>query len=250
MINKTTNPQINFTARINDYRYDFYRENQNCNGRKPDRFILNRINQEKELDVFEIGAGQGRNTIPVSKNVRLVTACEINQAGRECIKKRSLFQKIKNIEIINHNILDPVKTAKKYDSVYMSHISQHFNNSELAKVFDNAKTLLKENGEFVFDALIRQKKDYKRYNSVPLCLNGRHQTLETYGAASFKKEDILNIAKGKGFILIEESPFKEGRMGRAWYERQRLWGGNRLTDIFYRIQKRPVKLTWLVFKKL
>ena len=255
-INFKNESQINFGKRLNDTEYSqVYRKHNKLNGLVPDEFILSALSkqsQEGEKTVFDFGAGQGRNTIPVARNGHTVHALEINYDGLCWIRNLAFQENLKNkVVAIHQNILDPIKSEKKADFAYMAHISQHFDKEELQDVFNNVVNVLKTDGEFAFDALVRTKENYKKYDKLPrnIRINCGAFTPEEYGSASFWKEDIFAAAKKAGLKIIKEERFAEKAKHRAPYEKQNLWGGFRILEYLSGIGHRPVKLTWFVLKK-
>lgn len=247
---------ISFKARLNgDTSYSAYRDNKFVNGKKPDKFILERLNPEKGSIVMDLGAGQGRNSIPIAKMGYDVFSYEISPLGRNCIMQKANKAKVGNkITIIDKNLLDEIKNPEKADFAFMSHISQHFNADELAKVLKNVAQNLKQGSEFIFDALIRTKKEYKKYDAVPAIFpkgayEGVYDSLETFGAASFEKTKILEAIKNAGFTLVQETPVSDSPFKKTGFERQNLWGGFKISDTFFDIPRKPVKLMWFVLKK-
>lgn len=178
-----------------------------------------------------------------------VVAFEMNNTGRECIQKGAKENHVEDkISVVDLNLLDWFcGKEKRADFIYMSHISQHFNVDELKTVMINAYNNLKKDGSFAFDALVRQRKNYQKYEEVPESIHC--PSLEHYGAASFSRESIVAAAEEVGLKVAEEAAFKEKGSGRAWYEHQNLWGGHRFFDSLRGIERKPVKLTWFVFKK-
>jgi len=178
-----------------------YRDEKTLNGNAPDEYILSRLSQISKGEsktVFDFGAGQGRNTIPVAQKGHIVHAIEINHDGLCDINNNAHNKSVKNnVKTVHQNILDSFELTTKDDFAYMSHISQHFNKEELEQVLSNVHNVLKNGGEFVFDALVRTRKNYKKYDKLPHCLTSGYalEDPEDYGSASFKREDIRPVAK-------------------------------------------------------
>lgn len=260
-INNFNSSSIAFKARFNregNLYTEQYAMHRFHNGKAPDEFVLSRIKaiQQRvprdELLVVDLGAGQGRNTIPLAKAGCNVCAYELSDEGRYDIMYRAYREKVdQRIIVSGENILDPIRIGRKADFAFMSHVSQHFNTAEIQQAFRNVSDVIKVGGEFVFDALIRTRESYKKYDKVPLGLRlyDKRLNLETYGAASYKREDILDAAKKAGLSFIEELPFVENIAKRASYEKQNLWGGFKVLDFLMGLPRKPVVLKWFVFKK-
>ncbi len=248
---------IIFQARLGGESYQGYQRHDNYNGQMPDRFIMSRIAMQdkkpQDMLVVDLGAGQGRNTIPLAEKGYNILAYEINPSGIETIKRKVLEANVSdNVVIKSKNILDYLYSTSLNDAdvVFMSHISQHFNPQELNEVLKNASRLLKRGGEFIFDALVRQDSTYQEYDVMPPAMIKRGwRDIEDYGAASFKKSALINGAKMAGFESMYQAPFLEKGLKRAHYENQNLWGGFNIFDCLKGIPIKPVKLMWFMFKK-
>lgn len=251
---QTKKYSINFQANLRDWEYSgSYRDNKNLNGRKFDKFIINRIkSQSGVIFVSDWGAGQGRNTIPLAEMGYNLTAIEMNEVGCSQIyvkaKNRDVLDKVK---ILNENIFSKIKLEKKSDFAFMSHVTQNLDIDELQVILENISKNLKKGKELIFDALIRKKANYQGYDRVPAIIKRVcfEYAMDKYGAASFNREDILNAAKQAGLTFIQEAPFKEAFLNRAKYEKQNLWGGFRPFEFLVGIPRKPVKLAWFVFRK-
>jgi 2-polyprenyl-3-methyl-5-hydroxy-6-metoxy-1,4-benzoquinol methylase len=124
--------------------YDcIYTKKKNYNGEKPDKKIIKttRKHCQKKADIADIGAGDGRNTIPLAKLGHNVDAFEISPVGRDIIKTKAI--NLPNVNISPLNIVDHQPT-KTYDEIFMSHISQHFNTEDMGKIFANISNALKK----------------------------------------------------------------------------------------------------------
>lgn len=248
------NKSIVFEARLNEFNYKGYAQKKYYNGQSPDSFVLSKLEGREPLWVLEFGAGQGRNTIPIARMGHNVMPCETNKLGVEQICEKACQEGLySKTLILKHNILEPLILMKKADFAFMSHVSQHLNIKELQTVFNNISANLEPGGEFVFDALIRMKEKYKKYNNLSLIFQladnyNYINSIEKFGAASFVRQDIISAAQNSGLKVIQEVPFAE-KGKRVWYEKSNLWGGFRIRDFLLGIGKKPVKLTWFVLKK-
>lgn len=247
-VNRISNsPTLTFGMRIPDNRYTrSYEKHPNYNGYVPDSFILSRLTEQyrtpQNAAILDLGAGQGRNTIPIAKMGFRVFPVEINDEGKMAIQSTAFEENLHNIKVIIGNILDPLRLriAEDIDFAFMSHVSQHFSVEEMKRVFDNVGSVLKDGGEFVFDALLRTDKSYKKYEKMPYFM--RPLKIDEYGAASFEEEEIAKIAEQTGFKFLLKTPFVENNGLRAVYEYQSLWGSKGR-------HFKPVKLNWFVFRK-
>src|SRR3989339_1064071 len=80
------NNKISFKAMSDPQVYNkHYGYNSTHNGKVPDEYILNKLNEyfpnPKNVKVLDIGAGEGRNALPIAKNGYKVTTYETSNRG-------------------------------------------------------------------------------------------------------------------------------------------------------------------------
>lgn len=240
-----------FGMKLQGEEYGFsYIFDPNRNGKNGDKFIFSQLGtaplEPSNISVLDLGAGQGRNTIPLAQSGYTVFAVDASEIGLMQIEGKARVASLSNrIHIVKANLLDStLPIPQKVDFAVMPHISQHFALDELRQVFKNVARVLNKGGKFIFDALIRRGNAEHRIFEEGIDLTERN------GAASFKKDDINKIAETEGFNLVSITNFNEGNVGRASYETDWRWGGAiYLKEQLQGIKKRPVKLKWFTFLK-
>lgn len=252
---KPQNAHINFRARFEDSYYDErYEAKPDWNGNSPDTFIIKRLNalgkKPQDIVVYDIGAGVGRNSIPIAQMGYRVYANEISKAGRIFTSNKATAAGISdNLKALGQNVLDELHFGEKADFAFMSHVTQHFNAQELETALKNVSNSMHTGGEIIFDALVRADKNYKEYDKATyywgMCTTTE---MEKHGVASFWKDDIIKAAKGAGLSIVCQTPFKE--KAAAKYTQQAFWGKSGLVSLILGIHKKPVELTWFVLKKV
>lgn len=245
-----------FGAKLEENYYDSkYVGSRNYNGYLPDEFILSRLKKQTTPPavIFDLGAGQGRNTIPIAQlGYNKIYACEINAEGRRCIKGKASEGHVKNrIKTLNLNVLDDnILFKEKASFAFMSHVSQHFNIKDLQKFFNNIFKNIIDGGELIFDAFVR--KDVSQGDTVFNQLFLSERNSELFGNASFEEKDIIKVAQEAGFKLELNSSFEEQGEGRAFYEKT--WSDacnlriNKM-KASNEVSKKLLELKWFVFKK-
>lgn len=199
------------------YTY-FYEHDLKCNGKHPDEFILNKLNNEfpdsKNIDVLDIGAGDGRNSIPIAQKGYNVVAYDLSSAGVDLINELFGKFKFKNCHAKKKDILNGSTLPEgKFEFVFMSHISQHFSLTELKTVFANISKSMENKGVFVFDALIN--KNRKRYKE--------NIEAQEDGYVQFNMRDIKRAARKKGFKVKEIENYSEDPKKRVRYIDNPCW---------------------------
>lgn len=208
--------KVNFGIKVDKEDYtSHYRKNKNYNGKEPDRFILEKLDAQsnKPKVVFDLGAGQGRNSIPIAKKGYSVFAYEINPEGQNCIKNRARYHHVADkVTIVDTNLLEDISRDSKADFAFMSHVAQHLNLEELKKIMENIYKNIRKGSEFVFDALSTEKP-------IDITQLPESHLLEIMGNSRFQESDLFKAAKEIGFDYIFEVPFTEIGHNRARYER-------------------------------
>lgn len=240
-INTVLNKNIPFGVRLQDNTYDKdFKEEPLWHGVLPDEFIIKKLKENfpnpDGIEVLDIGAGNGRNAIPIAQKGYHVTASEICDAGKELIKNKVAQKRLTNVSISSLDILSLLGyKIEKFNFALMSHVAQHFNLEDINRALYNTNKMLKENGIFIFDALIRNKGNENRpYSEIK----------ERMGNADFKEVDILEAAKKQGFDTLEITDYAESKEGHARYIDSFRWGRDS-EPIF----NEPVTLKWIVLKK-
>lgn len=142
---------------------DIYANISDFNGDKPDKFVLDKLQKFFPLDrsnikVVDIGAGDGRNSLPIAKQGYNVTAIELSKVGTDLINEKAdkigLSDKVQtlNLDILNPD--KPIDTANK-----ASKPAQDFSNLE-KHLFEIGA--LKRPSGFIVNS-----KEVKRYKDLP-----------------------------------------------------------------------------------
>ncbi|MDD3150140.1 MAG: methyltransferase domain-containing protein, partial [Candidatus Gastranaerophilales bacterium] len=187
-----------------------------------------------DTDVLEIGAGNGRNALEIAKKGYNMTAAELAKSGQDLMIKQSAEYKLDNLSVTGEDFLkNDNKNKNKFDFIFMSHVSQHFDFKDLNNSLKSINNMLKTNGVAVFDALVRKSSA---------------NDLECYeyekedGTCHFSKKEIELAAKNNDLKIVDIDDYDESPQSVPWYVNSRLWGRS---DLF----SRPVELKWLTLKK-
>lgn len=250
------NQSVAFKAQLSGIsRYLFEYSEPRDKREAPDKFLFQELaslgKKPEDIYVLDLGAGQGRNTIPLAQKGYNVTAIEVTKQGCDSILAEAKAANLSSkVEVMQANVLDSLPVPKEHFSfAFMSHMSQHLSPEELKQALMVAKEHLVSGGKVVFDALLRKNPNYKKYDVIPSAMTkSRYKSLGDYGAASFDGRDIVNACTQADLRFVRRDKFIEiGK--RAWYEHQNLWGGFRVLDYFEGFLRKPVELNWFVFRK-
>ncbi len=230
------------------------------NGVGPDRKvidILRRFFPEPDgVTIADIGAGDGRNSIPLAKKGYNVFAYDLSSSARKIMDmRRSRDGLAKNLTTRADNILNGPLSVKS-DGILMSHLTQHFTVQELESAMTNLARSVKQGGILIFDALIN-KGNAKSSSALDA----------PRGYSFFDLKHIAELAKTEGFEVLEVSDYDEKGPSRPYYIDTKTWGGegakwpikesgigklwillNDLSEFCTR--KRKVDLKWFVLRKI
>ena len=99
----------------------------------------------KNKNVIDIGCGSGRFAISLAQlGAKKVTAIDINTQGLNTAKSFSKESRIKNIEFVEHNVLDLPFEDESFDFVFSKGVLHHTGNLE--KGINEYSRVLKKNG--------------------------------------------------------------------------------------------------------
>lgn len=209
------------------------------NGKEPDKFLLKVLDfhypNPQGVDVLDLGAGDGRNAIPIAQRGYSVTANEFCPEANEKMYTLKSKLGLNKLTIKAQNILKRIKQkVKQFDFAFMSHITQHFSPADLRLSMINLNQQVKDKGIVVFDALVR-KQGYENLNST--------QQDEIYGNAHFRLEDIIRIVTFSGFKILGIFSFNNDSKEDANYLHCAMWGKAE------KELNRPIELKWFVLQK-
>lgn len=209
-----TNQNINFGSITPSEYNPTYAQYKNYNGEKPDKKILTTIKKyiPKGGLVADIGAGDGRNTIPLARKGYRVDAFELSSVGRGIISEKIKAEKLSKVNLSADNIHSK-PFGEIYDAIFMSHVTQHFESKELPEVFQNIKESLKQGGVFIFDAFIAKNERVKKSTQYDSWSGNYH----------FNQYFIENLVKSLGMNVTEVSDFKEKDASKGKYPNPK-WG--------------------------
>jgi len=242
-------------GRIKPQLYDkIYELTKYHNGYEPDSKIINVIKDTfispAKTKIADIGAGDGRNALPLAHLCYNIDAFEISKSGREIIKDKA--KDIKNLKVSEKDILDtPFKKA--YDAIFMSHVTQHFKDTDMVKIFQNISDGLKQGGLFIFDALL-DKPNVSLYGDEALIFLKKHNfdidklsvDDALLGQSHFKKTFIEEISKKNNLNILSIEDFNERPESFGdYYKENEEWGMGRPSLLV-----RNVDLKWLTLKKV
>jgi len=220
-------------------------------GKHPDAKIFEvarSLGAPAEVPILDVGAGTGRNTLPLARAGFPTDAVELVPALSAILRQEAATEALP-VQVFERSIFDPELALPSgyYRIILLAEVVPHFRSpAELRALFEVATKLLRHGGLLVFSAFLNsdgyEPDDVVRQMSqISWCnLFTRRELQEALAGAPFQLESDESVpAYEKAHLPVEEWP------PTGWFE---TWSaGQDLFDL--PIDKPPMDLRWLVYRK-
>ncbi len=178
---------------------------------KYDAFIKKAISlMEIQVDdkILDFGAGTGKNAMLMKNYLSEegeILGLEISDLMIEQFKAKT--KNIKNIDVQNLRIDQPLTLEKKYDKVFISFVFHGFPFEIQKNIIKNAFNALKDDGEFIildFNEFITDK--------TPLYFRIPFKIIECKYAFEYVEKDWKKILRDFGFVHFQEKLFFQNHL--------------------------------------
>jgi len=200
------------------------------------------------FSVLDIGAGTGRNALPLARRGLSVDAVEVTAKFAQTIQEAASQESLK-VRIFKCDIFDNIVGLRSYyQLIILSEVATDFRSFEqLQKVFTLAAQSLATGGRFVLNVFVA-KSDYMPDTAA------RELGQQCYSAI-FTRSELLIAARGLKLELESDECAYEYEKANlppnswpptSWYES---WANGQ--DVFG-VEKKdsPIELRWLVYRKI
>jgi SAM-dependent methyltransferase len=197
--------------------------------------------------ILDIGAGTGRNALPLARYGFAVDVIEVTAKFAQMIQKEVQNDQLK-LRIFRNDIFDDIQGLRKdYQLVILSEVASDFRTSDqLRKVFELAAKSLAPEGRFVLNAFV------PRDGYTPEA--AAHEFGQQCYSAIFTPSDLAAAADGLNLVLCSDlSAYdyeKANLPPNAWPPTSWFEGWATGQDVFGLAKEQsPIELRWLVYRK-
>ena len=220
-------------------------------GKQPDAKVMNTIadlGDLSQLTTLDIGAGTGRNTLPLAKLGCKAAAIELAPALVQQLTKDALEQGL-NVEAIAGDILDPLLNLR--DDIYnlivcAEVVASHFRNVEQIRVLlEKVSKSLRPEGYFLFNLFVA-RDDYqptkiaREFSEVVWSSMFTNQEIKT----AFEQIPLAIVSNESVFEYEQLHLPSEDWPPTGWFEH---WAKGK--DLF-RFEESQMELRWLLCKRI
>jgi SAM-dependent methyltransferase len=218
-------------------------------GKHPDSKVMDLCRSlGTDAPVLDIGAGTGRNTLPIARAGHPTGAVELSpdlaRILRSDAEKEGLAVELFEGDVLNAPLALP---ENHYRLVILCEVVSHFrSNADLRRLFERTATLLAPGGLLAFSVFL----PVAGYQPDQLA----RELSQVFWSTLYTREDLKEASEGLGFSPLSEESVHD-------YEKKRLpesgWPPTgwfvewtRGADIFnLPVGKAPVDMRWVVYRK-
>jgi SAM-dependent methyltransferase len=219
-------------------------------GTHPDSKVLDlarSLGNPAEVPVLDIGAGTGRNTLPVARLGHPTSAVELSpdlaKILREDAAKENLPVTLVEGDVLNAELGLP----PHFKLVILCEVVSHFRSVEdLRRLFERTSVLLAPGGLLAFSVFL----PVSGYQPDAMA----RELSQVFWSTLYTRQELADSSEGLGLTLISEESVCEYEKKRlppsAWPPTGWFVEWTRGVDIFnLPVQKTPVDMRWVVYRK-
>ena len=220
-------------------------------GIEPDARVLSLALSAHDPGVFpvlDMGAGTGRNTLPLARRGHAVDAIEVTAKFADSIQQAASQESLQ-VRIFNQDIFDDIKGLRSdYQLIILSEVAPDFRTAEqLSKVFRLAAQSLATGGRFVLNTFVAKSgyiPDAAAREFAQQSYSAIYTPAELTAAALGLKLELESDASAYDYEKANLPP--DAWPPTSWYES---WASGQ--DVFGIERKHiPIELRWLVYRKV
>ncbi|HEY2410008.1 MAG TPA: class I SAM-dependent methyltransferase [Polyangiaceae bacterium] len=222
-------------------------------GSRPDAKVMelaSSLGPPEEVPVIDIGAGTGRNTIPLAQAGFPTDAVELAPSLAAILREELAQHELTKTQVFEGNILDPnlALPSEHYRLVVLAEVvASHFRDvAEIRALFQAAQKLLKPGGLLAFSAFL-SSDGYKADAAA-------RELSQVLWCCLFTRRELAEAALELPFERVSDESVAEYERARVpdadwpptgWFSE---WAGGQ--DLFDLPEgKPPLELRWLVYRR-
>jgi SAM-dependent methyltransferase len=175
---------------------------------------MEHFKKEDKLNILELGAGQGRDTLFFAKNSLQVYALDYSENAVEAINQKARRLGLsQHIAASRHDVRKPLPFNNESFGGCYSHMlySMALTTGELEFLFQEVRRVLKPDGLNIYTVRHTGDAHYKK---------GSHRCedifeINGFAVHFFSREKVAHLSKGYDVISIDE--FEEGKLPRKLF---------------------------------
>jgi cyclopropane fatty-acyl-phospholipid synthase-like methyltransferase len=199
--------------------------------------------------ILDVGAGTGRNTLPLARAGYPTDALEITEAFCKTIKEAAKAENLP-VKVIPGNVLDPDVRVdnKKYSLVVCTEVTSHFRGKAgLRTLFERASRWLRDDGLFLVNGFVATDG----YEPDAFA----REMSQIVWSTVFTRDELQEVCDGLPFALVSDEQVyayeKEHQPPEGWPPTGWFEDWSRGYDC-YGVKEGlpPMELRWLLYRKL
>jgi len=201
---------------------EYYEKNENAFGEEPEEIIIKYSSQiSKEFPILDIGAGQGRNTIYLSKLGYKVEAIDPSNISIQIMEEVKKTEKL-TYEVFNSDFKN-FDCNKNYSAILLFGLIQILDWEEIDLLKNKISKLLNKGGMLFLTSFTIGDASHKRI-MIESKKNGKNSYLKSNGEKRtfFEPGEIKKLFKEYEIIYYWEGLGPEHRHGNSPIERHEL----------------------------
>lgn len=135
-------------------------QKKNIYGSKPDEIVVKSIKHVKGKDVLDLGAGEGRNSVFLTKKKFNVLAVDSSNIGLFKLRRNAGNEKVK-IQT-KHGLIENFNYPKKYSAILSTFVLNFVKKKEIKKTIKKIKENTLDGGVNVITVLTTDDPGFKR----------------------------------------------------------------------------------------
>ena len=219
-------------------------------GSEPDAMVVElakELGRAGPIRILDVGAGSGRNTLPLARAQHTVHAIEPVPTLAKQLREAAHTEQLE-VRLFEHDILhDQIElSAGPYQLIVLSEVSPHFSQRDFARVLPRLVGKLAPGGVLLFNAFIARSG----YSPDALA----QQTAQSVWSTFFTRTELAELTSALGLVLSRDEAcleFERAHLAEEawpptrWYVN---WAQGR--NLFSNIAGvPPIELHWLAYRQ-